>query len=187
MWVTLSHRRRKYTRMGRRLLEKELVYEGTERVAVSSSWHWPRPQGTYQQHSCKRVPGGAWNIKRDSDKAPKEGHRQGLWKIQCLDLQPPSDLLTPLLRESQAIQGPGEPNTAVPEGQRRWQSKDILEGQVEDIQLVSDKIPDKKGREGLFWLLAYSSRKDILQSKGRHMAGEGGWLDTLYMQPGSRE
>lgn len=93
-----------------------------------SSRHWPCPESTHQKLVCKRVPGGAWTIKRDADKAPQEGHRQGrrgtnVWIAK----HPPSDLLTP------TIQGAGEPNTAVPKSQRRWQSReDILEGQAED-------------------------------------------------------
>lgn len=134
--------RRWYSRMGRRMLDEGLAYERTEGVAVPGSWHWPFPEGTCQQHACKRVPSKETHTKPSSSTGRDMGSYRG-GTNECQNLQ------------SQVIQGLGEPNTAVLKAQQKWHSReDILEGQVKNIQLYWCL-------SSLFWLLASSLRRDI--------------------------
>lgn len=108
-----------YTRMGRAMRRKCWPMMRLRELLF--------PEGTHHLHACQRVP---------SKETPTKPSSPGVGTNVRLSNHPRTSCKIPLWKESPVIQGSGEPNTAIPEGQQRWQSReDILEGQVESIQL----------------------------------------------------
>lgn len=148
--------------MGRRTWEEAWAYAGTE------GWLFLVPGAGL----CRKAPTSTTPVRgccprrhTQSPVAPQEGHGGANVRIS----------------NPKRSRGWGEPNTSVPQssaemaeegGQFRRAGRDHLTLLV--TLLLTDNIPDKGGREGLFWLLAYSLRRDTGPQRGKTPGREEG-------------